>query len=108
MKTHLYSQTVPYILTPSVMVNKEMEDPRHRTSPLCNGFVSHGAHIGGPLQSTHTQKQNAKQMRPQSSCAIRHFAHTYPYAQDAVDAGNRRTQQAMVILITEETPDSQF
>ena len=42
-------------------------------------------------------------MRSRFSRTVRHFTHVYLHAQTAVDAGDIRTWQTTVILITRET-----
>ena len=63
-----------------------------------------GVNLGvfGFLPTTHA-KTNAKQMRPQSLRTVRRLTHVYLLTQIAVDAGDIRTQQTTVIMITGKT-----
>ena len=81
-----------------------MVDPRPLIPPRVVTSSAMGLELGvfGFLPTTYV-KTNATQMRPRSLRAVRRFTRVYLHAQTAVDAGDIRTWQTMVILISGKT-----
>ena len=78
-------------------------DPRPGIPPCVMVLSAMGLKLGifrFFLPTTHTQKQNAKQVPRWSLCTVLHFNTCYLHTQTVVDRGDICTWRTMVILIT--------